>query len=259
MRIAGLGRLSGNGRRILFDTVRKPLLILALVAGLAGPAASRDDADDSAEFVFARVRFNQTFEALFQAEAPWHHDYPYAEDLYLSLIGEFTGVQTSPDDYEIVDLDDDAIFGYPFLYFSEPGFMDLTAREEENLRGYFNRGGFAMFDDFRGVDLQNLGVQLKKLFPNREMFPLTIRHPVFNAFYEIDSLDMTPLYMDSRFSGGPEFWGMEDESGRLILIANQNNDLGEYWEGLDHASVAFEDAADSVRLGINYLIYSMTH
>ena len=65
--------------------------------------------------------------------------------------------------------------------------------------------------------------------------------------------------MDSRFSGGPEFWGMEDDSGRLILIANQNNDLGEYWEGLDLASVAFEDAADSVRLGINYLIYSMTH
>lgn len=239
--------------------MRKLLLIPALLASLAIPAASRDDADDSAEFVFARVRFNQTFEALFLAEAPWHHDYPYAEDLYLSLVEELTGVQTSPDDYEIVDLDDDAIFGFPFLYFSEPGFMDLTAREEENLRGYFNRGGFAMFDDFRGIDLQNLGVQLKKLFPDREMFPLDIRHPVFNSFYEIDSLEMIPLYMDLRFSGGPEFWGMEDDSGRLILIANQNNDLGEYWEGLDLSSVAFEDAADSVRLGINYLIYSMTH
>jgi hypothetical protein len=239
--------------------VKKLLVIAILLVTLAGPAASFDDAEDSAEFVFARVRFDQTLGALLQGEAPWHHDYPYAEDLYLTLIRDFTSVQTAPDDYEIVDLDDDTIFKYPFLYFSEPGFMALNEREERNLREHFNRGGFAMFDDFRGADLQTLARNLKTLFPDREMFRLDIRHPVFNSFYEIDNLEMVPLYTDFRFTGGPEFWGMEDEDGRLILIANQNNDLGEYWEGLDHASIPFEDAADSVRLGTNYLIYAITH
>ena len=51
------------------------------------------------------------------------------------------------------DLDSPEIFKYPFLYFSEPGFMDLTDEEVKNLREYFNRGGFAMFDDFRGRQL----------------------------------------------------------------------------------------------------------
>jgi hypothetical protein len=245
--------------------------MLILLVGLAAPAASYDDGDETPEFVFARVQFNQTLEALLDREAPWHHDYPYAEDLYLSLIAEFTGVHTSREDYVIVQLDDEEIFKYPFLYFSEPGFMNLTGREEENLREYFNRGGFAMFDDFRGADLENLAVQMKRLYPDRELSRLDIRHRLFNSFYELDSLDMLPLYgvlrgpggewiiTDSRFTGGPEFWGMEDDEGRQILIANQNNDLGEYWEGLDQNTVPFEDAANSVRLGTNYLIYAMTH
>lgn len=238
--------------------MKKLLIALVLVAALAVPALS-DGEDESAEFVFARVQFNMTFEALFDREAPWHHDYPYAEDLYLGFVEEFTGIHTSQSAYEIVQLDSSDIFKFPFLYFSEPGFMDLTRSEEENLRDYFNRGGFAMFDDFRGVDLVHLGEQMRKLFPNRELFELDIRHPMFNSFYEVESLEMTPLYTDSRFTGAPEFWGMEDEQGRLILIANQNNDLGEYWEGLDLAYVPFESASQSVRLGINYLIYAMTH
>lgn len=251
--------------------MNKFLLPLIFTLSLAGPAASYDDVGDYSEFVFARVQFNMTLSALLDNEAPWHHDYPYAEDLYLNLVNEFTGTQTSPDSYQIVQLDSTDIFKFPMLYFSEPGFMDMTRREEENLRNYFDRGGFAMFDDFRGADLTNLGIQMKRLFPDRELFPLSIRHPIFNSFYQIDSLDMIPLYggfigtegefivTDARFTGGPEFWGMEDESGRLILIANQNNDLGEYWEGLDRSTVRFEDAANSVRLGINYLIYAMTH
>jgi hypothetical protein len=251
--------------------VKKLLLPVILVVSLAGPAVSYDDVDEYPEFVFARVQFNMTLSALLDYEAPWHHDFPYAEDLYLSLIEEFTGVQTSPDAYQIVRLDDPDIFEFPMLYFSEPGFMDMTGREEENLRDYFNRGGFAMFDDFRGADLNNLAVQMKRLFPDRELFPMSIQHPIFNSFYQIETLQMVPLYggfigpdgefivTDDRFTGGPEFWGMEDEKGRLILIANQNNDLGEYWEGLDQASVPFEDAANSVRLGINYLMYALTH
>jgi hypothetical protein len=238
--------------------VKKLVPALAVLLAVA-PASTADDAEDTAEFVFARVRFNMTLDAIFQQEAPWHHDYPYAEELFLNLIQEYSSVQTNPEAYAIVDLDDDGIFNYPFLYFSEPGFMLLTNGEEENLRAWFDRGGFAMFDDFRGVDIVNLANQLKRVYPDRELFQLDVRHPMFSSFFEIDSLEMTPLYSDDRFSGGPEFWGMTDETGRLILIANQNNDLGEFWEGLDLNTVALRDAARSVELGVNYLIYSMTH
>ena len=239
--------------------MKKFVIAMALVGTFASQAVS-DPPDRTAEFLFARLQFTMTWEALGQPEAPWHHDYPYSEDFFLGMVGELTGIHTSREAYQIVKLEDDDIFGYPFAYASEPGFMSLTPRETANLREYFDRGGFVMFDDFRGRDLDRLGTEMKKVYPSREMIRLDVGHPIFRSLYTLDTLEMTPPYYDSRFGGrGPEFWGMEDEDGRLIFIANHNNDFGELWEWVDRGEMPFEPAAKSVRMGINYLMYSMTH
>jgi hypothetical protein len=99
------------------------------------------------------------------------------------------------------------------------------------------------------------------------MFRLSVSNPIFHVFYDLESLNMEAFspehpfpYYDSRFLGGsPEFWGMNDEDGRLVLVANQNNDLGEFWQWVDEGQMDFQLAAMSVRLGINYLVYAMTH
>lgn len=247
--------------------MRKVVVLGALLALFASQAVS-DSADKKfSEFVFARVEFNMSPYWIIDSprEAPWHHDYPFSEDLFLTMVREVTGIHTTTESYEIVQLDSKDIFKYPFLYVSEPGFMDLTGKETTNLRDYLNRGGFVMFDDFRGRDLTNLRQQMKGVFPEREMVRLDVSHPVFHSFYDIDSIVMDPPYRDppgalDRFLGGnPEFWGMSDDKGRLIIIANQNNDFGEYWEWVDRGEMPFKPAAMSVRLGINYLFYAMTH
>ena len=102
------------------------------------------------------------------------------------MVGQVTGVRTNVESFEIVRLDSKDLFKYPFLYFSEPGFMDMTDKEEKNLREYFNRGGFAMFDDFRGSSTcLNLEEQMLRVFPDRRLvriefegscFPLVLRH-----------------------------------------------------------------------------------
>ena len=43
------------------------------------------------------------------------------------------------------------------------------------------------------------------------------------------------------------------------MITNDNNDFGEYWEWVDKGQLPFKPAAQSFRLGVNYLIYAMTH
>jgi hypothetical protein len=60
-------------------------------------------------------------------------------------------------------------------------------------------------------------------------------------------------------SGRPSFWGMKDEEGRLILVANADNDFGEYWEDIDRGAEALRPAVQSFQFGLNYLIYAMTH
>jgi hypothetical protein len=123
-----------------------------------------------------------------------------------------------------------------------------------------NRGGFIVCDDFRGRDLDILRFEMKKVFPDREFVRLDVSHPVFHSFYDIKSLEMAPPYFDNRFLGeGPQFWGMSDGKGRLIVIANRNNDLGEFMEDVDRGEKPFKEAALAVRLMINYLVYAMTH
>jgi hypothetical protein len=200
-----------------------------------------------------------SLDSLFQSEAPWHHDFPFSEHFYLGILREVTSLRTSDDAYQIVRLDSEDIFEFPFLYVSEPGFMQLARVEEENLREYLRRGGFIMFDDFRGDDFYTLQTYLKRAFPDREMFRLEPSHPMFRSFYTIESLEIDAPYMDDRFSGNPEFWGMSDDAGRLMLVANHNNDIGEFWEGLDRAYDPLRPAIDAVRLGVNYMLYTMTH
>ena len=237
----------------------KKALPLAAVLALFALQARSDEPYADSEFVFARVQFTMSLDSLFQSEAPWHHDYPFSEHFYLGILREITSLRTSDDAYEIVQLGSDDIFRFPFLYVSEPGFMQLDSGELDNLREYLERGGFIMFDDFRGQDLYVLESYLKRAFPDREMLRLDVSHPMFDVFYAVDSLEIEAPYMDQRFSGNPEFWGMHDDSGRLMLVANHNNDIGEFWEGLDLAHQPLQPSIDAVRLGINYMMYTMTH
>ncbi|HEX5000755.1 MAG TPA: DUF4159 domain-containing protein [Terriglobia bacterium] len=237
----------------------KLLVAFSVLLAFTSTAASDTPPEDT-EFVFARVQFNMTLLSLLEREAPWHHDYPFSEDFTLSMLANVTNTHTSRDSYQIVKLDSADIFKYPFLYFSEPGYMELTADEGANLRDWFNRGGFACFDDFRGVDLDNLRNVLKQVFPKRQLVKLDLSHPVFHSFYDVESLDLDPPYYDTRFEGGrPEFWGMSDEDGRLILVANQNNDLGEFFEWVDKGEMELKPAAKATKIMVNYLIYAMSH
>jgi hypothetical protein len=52
---------------------------------------------------------------------------------------------------------------------------------------------------------------------------------------------------------------MKDDHDRWIMVANHNNDFGEFFEWVDRGEMPFQPAAKSVRFAINYLIYAMTH
>jgi len=237
---------------------KKIAIVLFFVAVFAAQAVSDPPVKES-EFTFARVQFNmKTNWRYFYREAPWHHDYPFSDTFVTNVLQEVTSVRTTPESYQTVQLDSPELFQYPFGYFSEPGFMELTDEEMNNLREWFNRGGFACFDDFRGQDLYNLQTQMKRVFPDRTMVRLDVSEPIFHAFYDIDSLAMDPPYRNLN-SGTPTFWGLRDDTGRLLLIANADNDLGEFFEWVDRGEMPFQPAALATRLTVNYLIYALTH
>src|SRR5206468_3914644 len=241
------------------------LAILVFLAALAGRAVP-DAPPKGSEFVFARVQFTEREYRMYWLEEPWHHDYPFSDTFFLSMLHEATGVHVTPDSYKIVQLASPEIFKYPFLYISEPGFMELTTKEIANLGEYIRRGGFIMADDFRTAgylrgpeELEVLRGYLKRAVPERELVRLDARHPIFHSLYNINTLDMDPPYGKETPGFVPQFWGMFDDQGNLQLIANYNNDLGEFWEWVDKGQMPFRPAVRSVQLGINYLIYAFSH
>ena len=211
---------------------------------------------ESAEFVFARVEF-PTGRGGYGPGNGWVHDYPDAEEHILQIANEATGVNLSKMSYVIVRLEDDDLFRYPFLYFSEVGRMDLTEKEVNNFREYLNRGGFAMIDDFDSqYSLDWFQSQMRRLFPERNFVELTVDHPIYHTFYDIPTLDVEPPY---DVGAPPKFYGYFDDKGRLCMIINHNNDIGDFWEWIDRPMYPLKPSTEALRFGINYIIYSMTH
>ena len=203
-------------------------------------------------------------------EVPWHHDYPYGDETFPTVLGEVSNIKTGPTSYKIVDIDSPELFRYPFAYLCEVGYIDLSPKDALNLREYLDRGGFLFVDDFRTSefsrqtgggfedDLAHFRRELKKMYPDRDFVRLDLSDPIFNVFYKIKSLEMTAPYI---FPGqGPvEFLGLRDAHGNLQMVLNNNNDISEFFEWINQGRMSMHDAATAFHFGINYALYAFTH
>ncbi len=79
---------------------------------------------------------------------------------------------------------------FPIAYMSEPGFWTMTDAELAGLRNYLLKGGFIIFDDFRGNHIQNLEFQMRRVLSGGAVpAKLDATHPIFHSFFEINALD----------------------------------------------------------------------
>jgi hypothetical protein len=215
-------------------------------------------------FIYGRVRYHvQPYWRYSNREVPWHHDYPEGDTMFPTSLGRLTLTDTDFNSFQIVDIDSKELFKYPFVYMSEPGFLDLLPADVKNLREYLDRGGFLLMDDFRGNELDNsqfvnMYEQMKKVFPDREMAPVPSTHPIFHNVYDIEPKNMLPPYR-MRMSGEPQFLGISDAKGNLQVMIDFNNDISEYWQALDTGACSIHEAGLAVELGVNYAVYAMTH
>ncbi len=206
------------------------------------------------EFVFARWRFTTNGDI---GGVGWAHNYPEGEMHLNEFIKGVTGLEVERTSYRIVDLSSEEVFRYPFALVSEPGEMDLTTAEFENLREYVERGGFILIDDFDG-DWQfgNFRQQMTKAFPDRSLERLKITHPIFNTFYSIESLETFDPYVPG---GEPAFYGLNNNRGTLAVVACHNNDLQNFWDWIGTPNYPLRPSSEAFRVGVNFTLYSMTH
>ncbi len=90
-------------------------------------------------FTFVRVRYD----SYGRYGGGWATDYPDS-DLNFSLrLQQLTTLKVNPEPL-VLDLTDDRLFDYPFLYMIEPGSLYFSDAEISALRRYCLNGGFLM-------------------------------------------------------------------------------------------------------------------
>jgi hypothetical protein len=214
-------------------------------------------------FVFVRLKYATGFGRfgnwIGNGGLPWSHDYPEGEVHFSKILEELTLLKIRTNGSNILGIDDPELFNYPIAYMAEPGFWGVTEKEMVNLRSYLLKGGFLIFDDFRGGDWDNLQQQMRVVLPEANWIALDGSAKVFHSFFEIDHPEDLPAPY-----GGLEatYWGLfenNDPQKRLMAIANVNNDISEYWEVSGSGLTIVELTNESYKFGVNYVIYGLTH
>ena len=199
----------------------------------------------------------------------WATDYPGGDCKLMGAIHRLTGIRVHPNPHVMEILDKD-LFKFPFAYAVEVGGMLVDKEEAERLREYLLRGGFMYVDDFWGPDeFANFEEQISKVFPEYKMERLPLDHPVFHTFFDVDTVMQIPnrgngcrndgqTWEDNR-DRNPGIFGISDESGRLMVLVTYNSDLGDAWEYMDLPCYPAKFSGAAYRMGLNFMIYAMTH
>ena len=241
------------------------LVLAAAVASGARPEAG--DAPDRAvpardhEFTFARAAYGSF------GYPSWSTDFPKADRQFLMGVKRLTRLDAYEWEYPIL-LDDPELRRYPFLYAVEVGRMALSESEVAGLRSYLFAGGFLVVDDFWGsYEWANFEAEMARVLPGRPIVDLPRDHPLFSNVYEIGELLQVPGVHNARY--GDRTWerdgyvpacrGIHDDAGRLLVLINWNTDLGDAWEWAEDPYYPLRFSTFAYQLGINAIVYGMSH
>jgi len=128
------------------------------------------------------------------------------------------------------------------------------------LRQFIARGGTLIVNNGLGLSTFDTSARtsLNTLLPNTPLTPLDPQHPLFTTFRTVDTITASPA-LRQRF---PELTAPSLEgvviNGDLRIIYSRF-DLAAAWLGCDYPLALCYSGEDAINLGMNILIYTMTH
>ncbi len=237
-----------------------------------------DDWHVPAEWTFARLMYPPAYgnQGRFrgfrgggswtQGYSSWTTDYPRSDRHFVAAVRRLTRLHVRSVE-QPVNLDEGDASDWPWLYAVEVGQWGLTDEQAKALREYLLRGGFLMVDDFHGsYEWSVFFASMHKVFPDRDIVDLDNKDPIFHSIYDLDDRYQVPgaQYLRSgrtyEKDGYLPYWrGIYDDKGRLMVAICFDMDLGDSWEWADDPRYDEKFSALGIRIGVNYVVYAMTH
>ena len=186
----------------------------------------------------------------------WQSDHKFTE-----ILAENTTIDVEVrENPQYVDIDDDGLFAYPFLYMTGHRGIRLSTEQVRKLRDYFERGGFlhvedcdARLNNYRGGLRPHIYEMLRKVFPEKKLERLEMSHPIYHTLYPHDEY----LGGDKRIAGISDYdEAIMDEDRVMVYFCP--SDLNCAWEGRECAP---DDKAQRIwafEQGMNVVAYALT-
>ena len=182
----------------------------------------------------------------------WYND-PSAEVNLLNFLKANTNLKVKAE-YKFVDISNDEIFSYPFLFMTGHGNVVFSDDQVERIRKYLENGGFLYIDDDYGLD-KAVRREMKKILPGKDFIEIPFSHAIYNILYD--------------FSSGPPKTHKHDEKpgqGFGIFI---NNRLAVYYTVESNPSDGWTDAEvhndpenkreEALKFGANIVLYALSN
>jgi len=268
------------------------LCIVVLASGLlALPAASQwfgqgpfepvapGNPNEKAEFYWSRLRYTSVSRGFGgfggfgyrygYGGGSWAQDYPKADRQFLMAMRRLTRINARSTE-QVVDLDRtdaDEIENFPWVYAVQVENWTFTEAEAKRLREYLLKGGFLMVDDFHGTeDWESFMNGMRMVFPNRPIEDLSNNDEIFHVLYDLSDRFQVPgeQYVQTgrtyeKDGYVPKWRAIRDDKGRIMVAICHNMHLGDAWEWADSPEYPERFASLAFRLGIDYVMYGMTH
>src|SRR5713101_2539859 len=228
------------------------------------PAPLPPDATEKTEWAFARLMYPSG--RFYGQQGYWTIDSPKADRQFSLGVRRLTRIHTRSKE-EFISLESDEVFKWPWIYAVETGHWYLTDENCKKLREYLLRGGFLMTDDFHGTHEWAVFIaSMSRVFPDRPIVEIDNKDAIFHTIFDLDDRYQVPgeqvLYTHQvwEHDGFEARWrGIYDDKGRLMVAICHNMDLGDSWEHADNPLYPERYSALGIRIGVNYIVYAMTH
>ncbi|KAA3619814.1 MAG: DUF4159 domain-containing protein [Calditrichaeota bacterium] len=199
---------------------------------------------DQSEFTIARIKYG--------GGGDWYNDRSIIPNM-LRFLSQNTNIRCAAEE-RYVELGEDALYSYPFLFITGHGNIEFSDSEAEELRTYLSSGGFLYADDDYGMDAA-FRQQIKKVFPNENWVELPFDFEIFHNVFEFAN-GVPKIH---EHDGGPgKTFGLFYQN-RLVAVYTFNTNISDGWAEADVHGNPENVRQLAFQFGANVIVYALSH
>lgn len=190
----------------------------------------------------------------------WNPD-PAGLSTLLDTVSTTTSLKVSFDT-QPMKLDSKELTTYPFLYMTGHKNFQFSDAEVRALREYLKAGGFLMADACCGRKAFDVAFhrEMQRVLPDAKLQALQTSHPIYSIHFKVGSVNYTQAaIVQKKLSnpGPPKLEGIAVEGNLAVVYSGL--DLGCGWELKPHPFGVGYESRDAIQLGVNIVMYAVSH